>query len=131
MKAVLVGPFPLHEMRRLETEVVHYQKLKQAVQVQPDVVYVKKMMFLDFPSVARKGTLDAHVLGRTYAWIVYIPSLTIDDMHVLMTIDELKTMSRKDAGRHCPLHLTPHEPSPSHLRHEAVLRRVLPLDDWR
>lgn len=98
MKAVVVGPWALHEMARLEAEVAHFQKLKEALEVQPDLVYVKKMMFLDFPTVTGDVKPETQVLGRMYAWVVYIPSLAMDDKHVLMTIDELKHMARQDAN---------------------------------
>jgi hypothetical protein len=96
LKAVVIGPFPMQDLRRLEEEVAHYDQLKHLVHVQPDVVYVKKMMYLDFASVT--GTsLEGQILGRTYAWVVYVPSLRLDDTHVVMTIDELKSMAKQDA----------------------------------
>jgi len=98
MKAVVIGPWALHKVARLEAEVAHFQKLKDALQVQPDLVFVKKMMFLDFPTVTGDVKPETQVLGRMYAWVVYIPSLTMGDKHVLMTIDELKVMARQDAN---------------------------------
>jgi len=96
LKAVLVGPFGLNELRRLEEEVATHHQLKQRLNVEPDMVYVKKMMYLDFASVTG-AKLEGQVLGRTYAWVVYVPSLNVDSTHVIMTIHELNTMARQDA----------------------------------
>jgi hypothetical protein len=96
MKAVLIGPFPLHDLRRLEGEVAYNHKLKETLSTHPDMVYVKKMTYLDFASVTGVN-LEGQVLGRTYAWVVYIPSLNLEDTHVTTTIHELRNMAREDA----------------------------------
>lgn len=95
IKAVLVGPWSLHDHSKLEKQVAQHQQLKEALGVQPDVVVVKKMMLLDFSAVV--GDAYPLVLGRTYAWVVYIPSLGHHTgHHVVMTIDRLKRLARQD-----------------------------------
>ena len=97
IKAVLIGPWAVHEMGRLAQEVAHYQTLKEVLGVHPDMVYVKKMMLLDYSSVLAGTSNTTHILGRMYAWVVYIPKIHTDDKHVLLTIDELKRMAKQDA----------------------------------
>ena len=93
LKAVLVGPFPLHEIQRLEEQLAHHHTLKETLHVQPNAAYVQKMAYVDFASVTGFGD---QIVGRIYAWVVYVPSLTIQDSHVTMTIRELKAMSHQD-----------------------------------
>jgi hypothetical protein len=90
LKAVMVGPFPLRESRRLEEEVAEYQHAKKALDVQPDVVFVKTMMYTG-------GNVRGLQMGNTYSWVVYVPSLTIENTHVTMTLRELKDiLGRKE-----------------------------------
>jgi hypothetical protein len=94
LKAVLVGPWPVQEWTRLEREVEHYQHYKRALGVEPDHVSVRRMMLLDFSVVT--GDIHSQVLGRTYAWVVYVPSLDADERRVLMTMAELKHLAGQD-----------------------------------
>jgi hypothetical protein len=96
LKAVLVGPFPLHELRRLEEEVARYHQWKETLDVQPDLVAVKKMPYLNVASITG-ASMEGQDLGRSYAWVVYIPSMNIEDTHVIMTIRELEAKARQDA----------------------------------
>jgi hypothetical protein len=93
LKAVLVGPFPLHDVHGLEEEVARYHQWKETLGVQPDLVYVKEMMYTG--SVG--DNMEGKVPGRIYAWVVYVPSLNIDDNHAIMTIRELEAKARQDA----------------------------------
>jgi len=93
LKAVLVGPFPSHDVQRLEEEVARYHQWKETLGVQPDLVYVKKMMH----TWSVGGNMEGKVLGQRYAWVVYVPSLNVDDNHAIMTIRELEAMARQDA----------------------------------
>lgn len=97
IKAVLIGPWNPHEASRLEQETRHFQELKEALGVQPDVVLVKKMMLLDFSTIIGDVAHPSHVVGRTYAWVVYIPCLAAAAKgsaeaasRVVLSIDELK-----------------------------------------
>lgn len=87
LKAVLVGPFPLYELPRLKREVADYHKVKEALDVQPDLYYATNMMF-----TGNSGNMQGLEMGKTYAWVVYVPSLRIEDTHVTMTIGELKNI---------------------------------------
>ncbi len=95
VRAVVVGPWSVQEMSRLEREVANYQHMKETLGVHPDKAFVKKMILLDLTTMSG-CTSEKHVLGRIYAWVVYIPSLGTKNNQVLMTIDELKTLSHKD-----------------------------------
>lgn len=95
VRAVVIGPWPLQEVSRLERELTKFQRMKEILGVHPDKAFVKKMMLLDLTTMSG-CTSQNHVLGRIYAWVVYIPSLSVKSNHVLMTIDELKAMSTKD-----------------------------------
>jgi hypothetical protein len=92
MLAVVVGPWSCHEVPRLEQEMRRFQELKQRVGVHPDRAFVKRMLLLDFKTLAQS---TAHVLGRTYAWAVYVPGLHQGD-RVVLSIDDLKKLVGKD-----------------------------------
>ena len=95
LKAVLIGPFKLRELSHLEGGVAEYHEVKRALDAHPDLVYVKKMMHLDFASVTG-GTSEGKELGSTCAWVVYVPSLCIEDTHVTITLRELKSIVGQD-----------------------------------
>lgn len=42
LKAVMVGPFQLYELPRLEREIAHNHKIKETLHVQPDAFFIKK-----------------------------------------------------------------------------------------
>ena len=93
LKSVLVGPFPLHDVHCLEEQVARNHQWKGTLGVQPDLVFVKKMMYTR--SVG--GNMEGKVPGKIYAWVVYVPSLNIDDNHAIMTIRELEAKAQQDA----------------------------------
>lgn len=97
MKAVVVGPWPLQDAARLEQDIARHHRLKQAVSVHPDAVFVKKMMFLEFSGITGNTHSKTQHLGRTYAWVVYVPSVQTAENHVVMTIHELKGLAHQDA----------------------------------
>jgi hypothetical protein len=99
LKAVMVGPWPLQDMARLEKETTQSQAMKTTLGVQPDIVAVKKLMLLDYSVLLENHTNPTtQILGRMYAWVVYIPCLTTtsSENHVVMTIDQLKHMTGQD-----------------------------------
>lgn len=96
LKAVLVGPWSVQECGRLQIETQRNQIMKETLGVYPDMVFVKKMMLLDFTIITGDTKPDTHILGRTYAWVVYIPSRNTNEHHVLMTIDDLKKIASQD-----------------------------------
>lgn len=94
-KAVIIGPFPLHEFQSLEQKAADYHRLKETLDVQPDLVLVKKMVYLNF-AAATDLRSDSKELGRTYAWVVYVPNLNFENTRVVMTIQELQDMAQRD-----------------------------------
>jgi hypothetical protein len=42
------------------------------------------------------GNIQGLEIGRTYAWVVYVPSLNSEDTHVTMNLLELKTIVGQD-----------------------------------
>jgi len=98
LKAVLIGTFPLHEYRRLEQEVASYQKYKEALDVQPDSVVVKTLMYTGFTSIT--GRLSQHELGKNYVYVVYNPSANLEEKNITITIRELEMMANDDETIH-------------------------------
>lgn len=43
-----------------------------------------------------KGNIQGLEMGRTYAWVVYVPSLNIEDTHVTMNLRKLKAIVGQD-----------------------------------
>lgn len=94
VKAVMIGPFDTKDIARIEKEVAWSHKMKTSLHVEPDVVFVKKMMLVDYAGLVEGR---GQVLGNVFGWVVYIPSLNTSKSNVVMTIDELKAMSQQDA----------------------------------
>ena len=69
VSAVLIGPWELHEVPRLQQITTDLLSIQTAMDVAPDVVSVKRMMLQGFPKHKK------HRLGRVYAWILVIPRL--------------------------------------------------------
>jgi hypothetical protein len=97
VKAVMIGPFDPKDTGKLEREIMCFHEMKVAVGVEPDVVFVKRMMLVDYAGLVEGR---GQVLGNVFAWVVYIPCLVADSSHVVMTIDELKGMARQDTYLH-------------------------------
>lgn len=91
-KAIVVGPWACQEGPRLDHEVRSFQALKTKIGVHPHRAFVKRMVLLDFKTVSGCA---AHVLGRTYLWVVYLPCPHRDG-RVVMSIDELKRLVGTD-----------------------------------
>lgn len=98
VKAVMIGPWPLQEAGRLEKEIAYYHDMKKALNVEPDVVFVKRMMLLDYAAIAEETKPESQILGKVYAWVVYVPRLVTRENHVVMTIDELKAVATQDVN---------------------------------
>ena len=82
-------------MSCLERDVAERHKIKKTLHVQPDAVSTQKNVFTGSVSVAGENTQGLE-MGKTYAWVVYVPSLSIEDTHVTMTLRELKTIVGQD-----------------------------------
>jgi len=94
LKAVLIGPFPVRDFQRLQEEVSGYQKHKEALDVQPDLAFAKILMYTGFATIA--GASSQHELGKSYAYVVYVPSTSLGENRITMTIGELEAMAKHD-----------------------------------
>ena len=90
LQALLVGPWDVAEIPRLETMSRDMGFLKNALDVAPDVMCIKKMMLQSFPH--HNGR---HRLGRVYAWILVVPRLpNAGQSRVVKTVRELKGLGK-------------------------------------
>jgi len=96
IKAALIGPFPLQDFQRVEIELARFQKFKDILNVQPDLVYAKKMMYSVAAASATHCNVSKINLRENYTWAVYIPSLRLEYNHAIMTIQELEAMALED-----------------------------------
>ncbi len=97
VKAVMIGPFDPKDLGKIEREIRCFHEMKAAVGVEPDVVFVKRMMLVDYAGLVEGR---GQVLGNVFGWVVYIPCLVPHSLRVVMTIDELKGMAHQDKYLH-------------------------------
>lgn len=88
--AVMVGPFDLQEVPRLQKEVADRHELKKRLGVAADVVVVQRLML---HSLYPQSACRRLRMGRVYAWVVHVPRLAADD-HICMTISQLTTTTK-------------------------------------